>query len=324
MDSMEKHAYLIAKIQIGNVKGPLSYNQGQSVFHHDDIPESKRLRRNEIKAWTKSKTLNVDPPSWDKSSKTLARVIVRRQAENQALDRSKAYQFNYRAETLDSLRMTEPIDRPTKFHLSTQLESRAMELKDIRDNDRTQNGRFARTAEMPVHPDLVDKTAWNLSTEVNVKQKDLRLNAITDKSMQFTATVNSLKGTFSKPYKGPLKSAIALQNTIRQQKMDGTFSLKKHVNRPVPPPVDRKALKNRVPNEKLNKYSLHAHSGVFERSRVDGRSMWSDTGNEQFDSRGDVVRTVNLDALNIQGPSMSGRNKSKDIKGRSHSAPQSR
>jgi hypothetical protein len=45
-----------------------------------------------------------------------------------------------------------------------------MELKDIRDNDRTQNGRFARTAEMLVHPDLVDKTAWNLSTEVNVKQ----------------------------------------------------------------------------------------------------------------------------------------------------------
>jgi hypothetical protein len=35
------------------------------------------------------------------------------------------------------------------------------------------------------------------------------------------------------------------------------------------------------------------------------RSMWSDTGNEQYDSRGDTFRVTNLDALNITGPNMS-------------------
>lgn len=33
--------------------------------------------------------------------------------------------------------------------------------------------------------------------------------------------------------------------------------------------------------------------------------MWSDTGNEQYNSRGDIVRKKNLDAFNLQGPNMS-------------------
>ena len=33
--------------------------------------------------------------------------------------------------------------------------------------------------------------------------------------------------------------------------------------------------------------------------------MWSDTGNEAYDSQGDVVHRTNLDALNLQGPNMS-------------------
>ena len=33
--------------------------------------------------------------------------------------------------------------------------------------------------------------------------------------------------------------------------------------------------------------------------------MWSDTGNEQYHSRGDVEKRVNLDAFNFQGPSPS-------------------
>jgi hypothetical protein len=33
--------------------------------------------------------------------------------------------------------------------------------------------------------------------------------------------------------------------------------------------------------------------------------MWSDTGNERYDSRGDVERRTNLDSFNLQGPNMS-------------------
>jgi hypothetical protein len=267
-----KHEYLRSKIQIGNVKGPVSYDQAQTVFHHDDIPETKRLRRNEVKAWAKSKLLSVDTPSWNKSSKPLEPVIVRRQAENFAKDRGGAYQYNYRAETLDSLRQVEPIDKPTKFHLSTQPESRALELRTIRGTNRIQNGQFARTGEMPVHPNLVDSESWKVSTEISLREKELKLLSMTDKAKNYTSKVNTLQSTFKiKPYVGPLKAAAELQDLIRKQKAEGTFSLKKQVNRPGSAPVDRTKLKNRVPNEHANVYSTYTHSGVYETNPVNGR-----------------------------------------------------
>jgi hypothetical protein len=32
--------------------------------------------------------------------------------------------------------------------------------------------------------------------------------------------------------------------------------------------------------------------------------MWSDTGSSDFHSKGDVLRTVNLDSYNLEGPNM--------------------
>lgn len=271
-NSSGKHEYLRSKIQIGNVKGPVSYTAAQTVFHHDDIPETKRLRRNEVKAWAKSKLLSADTPGWDKSAKPNEPVIVRRQAENYSKDRSGAYQYNYRAETLDSLRQVEPIDKPTKFHLSTQPESRALELNTIRATNRIQSGQFTRTREMPVHPDLEDAEPWKLSTEISLREKDQRLADMTQKAQNFTSKVNSLGTTFKKkPYVGPLKAAAELQNEIRRQKAEGTFSLKKQVNSTGLGPVDRTQLKNRVPNEKPNVYLTYTHSGVYETNPTNGR-----------------------------------------------------
>ena len=270
-----KHNYLHAKIQIGNVKGPVSYNLDQTVFHHDDIPESKRLRRNEVKAWAKSKILSTDISPWNKSSKPLQPVIVRRQAENFAHDRGGAFQYNYRAETLDCLKLAEPIDRPTKFHMSTQLESRAVELKELKETNRIQNGYFTRTGEMPVHPNLIDSEPWKGTTEISLKDKDQRFHKMTNKALEWTSKINTAPSTFKKPYIGPLKSAIILQNTIRQQKADGTFSLKKQVNRPGSAPVDRTKLVNRYSVEKPNLYSTRTHSGVYETNRADGRYVFN-------------------------------------------------
>jgi hypothetical protein len=263
--------FLRAKIQIGNVKGPVSYNLKQTVFHHDDIPEAKRLRRNEVKAWAKSKVLSVEPPSWSKSTKSLEPLVVRRQAENFARDRGNAYQYNYRAETLDPLRLAEPIDKPTKFHISTQLETRALELKDLRTTDRIQNGYFTRTGEMPNHPKLVDATPWNVSTETNPKEKEKKLGTMTLQAKEWSSKVNSSSDKLTKPYLGPLKGAIELQNTIRKQKMEGTFSVKKQVNRPGSAPVDRTKLVNRLANERPNVFTTYAHSGVYETNKVTGR-----------------------------------------------------
>lgn len=265
------HEFLRAKIQIGNVKGPVSYALNQTVFHHDDIPETKRLRRNEVKAWAKSRILSVDTPSWNKSTKPLQPVIVRRQAENFAKDRGHAYQYNFRAETLDPLRMLEPIDKPTKLHVSTQLESRALELKEIRSTNRIQNGFFMRTGEMPSHPKLADAEPWKVSTEISLKEKDKRLDSMTLKAKEWTGKVNATPEKFTKPYLGPLKSVIELQNTIRKQKAEGTFSIKKQVNRPASAPVDRTKLVNRLAIEKPVILTTTVHSGVYETNKVDGR-----------------------------------------------------
>lgn len=271
MERSQTHDYLRAKIQIGNVKGPVSYNLNQTVFHHDDIPETKRLRRNEVKAWAKSKVLSVETPSWNKSTKSMEPVVLRRQMENYANDRGNAYQYNYRAETLDPLRLIEPIDKPTKFHISTQLETRALEVNEIKSSDRIQRGNFTRTGEMPNHPNLVDATPWNVSTETDVREKEKRLEAMTLRAKEWTGRVNSSPERFTKPYVGPLQGTIELQNTIRKQKMEGTFSIKKQVNCPGATPVDRTKFSNRLLNEHPSVYTKHSHSGVFEVNRVTGR-----------------------------------------------------
>ena len=44
---------------MGNNKSPIAYTKTQTVFHHDDIPENKRIRKNEVNAWIKSKILSL-------------------------------------------------------------------------------------------------------------------------------------------------------------------------------------------------------------------------------------------------------------------------
>jgi hypothetical protein len=99
----------------------------------------------------------------------------------------------------------------------------------------------------------------------------------------------------------------------------GVFSLEKKVFQAALEPVDRSKLRNRFAIEKINKRITNSHSGVWEPGKADGRSpnlsliidntyffnfrsMWSDTGSYEFDSKGDTNRVVNLDALNLAGP----------------------
>lgn len=265
------HEYLKAKIQIGNVQGPTSYQLNQTVFHHDDIPEVKRHRKNEVKQWMKSRVLSADIPPWNQSSKFEKPVIVRRQAENIVADRSLPYQYNYRSETLEYLDLIEPIDAPGKFHVSRQLETRAREITATRSSNRIQRGQFNRTGEMPIHPKLENSEPWNLSNEIQPPpEKEKRLVAITNASLEWSKKVNPQLAPKEK-YINPVAYVTKLQETIREQKKDGTFSTDKHVFIPPLPPVNRRALKNQFAIETKDRVLHNYHSGVFETSRVDGR-----------------------------------------------------
>ncbi len=159
---------------------------------------------------------------------------------------------------------------------------------------------------MPVHPNLEDAEAWHVSTSINTSMVNKQLKTMTEKSLNWTKEVNSSE-QMQKKYIGPYKASILLQNEIRKQKKEGVFSTDKQVNRPRTVPVDRRKLRNRFALEKLNKQSEHQHSGVWEQSKIDGRYMWSDTGSSDYFSKGDVVRSVNMDAYNMEGPNMINR-----------------
>jgi hypothetical protein len=116
----------------------------------------------------------------------------------------------------------------------------------------------------------VDALNWQTSTIVNTPVVNKQLDAITDKALNWTRQVNTSEQMKAK-HTGPYQAAILLQNEIRRQKVAGTFSTDKQVNRPLTVPVDRKKLRNRFALEKLNKQSSHQHSGVWEPSKVDGR-----------------------------------------------------
>jgi hypothetical protein len=221
-------SYLKAKIRIGSCKGPISYGAGQQVFHHDDIPEARRARKEEVREWAKSKILSASRGEWDKSNQLNKNdgygypICERRQAENMIGDRSLPYNYNYRAETLDYAHITKNVDQPGKFHISRTATADISGIETARLADRVQRGYFKRTQEMPTHPNIVDKTAWNISTNLTVKEKKIGLDNMTNTARVSTARVNKHFDN-SMNYQKPSTQQKYISKTVRDQKQNGIF-----------------------------------------------------------------------------------------------------
>jgi len=221
-------SFLQAKIRIGSIKGPITYKREQQVFHHDDIPEARRDRKEEVKKWLKSNILSTDRKDWQKSSALKKEegygyaICERRQAENIVRDRSMPYAYNYRAETLKYACVSAPVDQPGKFHISRTTVSDLAALETVQLNDRVQRGYFKRTEEMPTHPDILDKTSWNNSTQLTDKEKLRGLNKLTDRSRVSTARINRAISN-NEDYQGPLSQQRDITSTVRTQKSAGAF-----------------------------------------------------------------------------------------------------
>ena len=52
----------------------------------------------------------------------------------------------------------------------------------------------------------------------------------------------------------------------------------------------------------VSQYKKYSHSGVYEFNKIEQKWMWSDTGGEEKDSKGDIVTVVNPDAWNFASP----------------------
>lgn len=269
MASHSSTGFLKAKIQIGNTKGPLDYQLKQTVFHHDDVPQQRRVRVEEVKEYARRKILD-ETPTWSKSSKPEKLVCERRTMENYAKDRSHQFTYNYRAESLDPMRNIEPLDKSTKFHVSVQLETTAKEIMQMRKDNPVHRGQFHRTQEVPNHPDLVDATPWNNTAVLTVKELNQGLDEKTKHAQQWTGKVNAtLK--LKRSYVSPMQQTILMQEKIRQQKHEGTFSASELINPPRKMPELTYTRTNREQNDKMRKVKLTEHSGVWGPNSVDGR-----------------------------------------------------
>ena len=298
-----KPKFLKARIQIGSCKGPISYQAKQTVFHHDDIPEARRERKREVREWARSKILSVEKPEWSKSTVAgLYPVCERRQAENHIRDRSQPYQYNYRAETLEYAHIVEPIDQPHKFHLSRTTTAKAMEIAAIQKSNRVQNGYFKRIQEMPTHPKLENVVAWNNSVSPSPKERETTLQRMTLESRAATAKVTKRVGT-SEKYKTPFEQSKEIADEVRKLKRTGKFNKEEdHTHHHAAVEQQKVSVKNRNAVESSRKYKTNHHSGVWEFNKAEGRYMWSDTGSFVYESKGDIQKTHNPDALNLEGP----------------------
>ena len=160
------HDFLKTKMKIGSSSYPKSYHINQSAFDDNDISRRVKERKSEVLEWKSSKTLRLDYKPWNKSTETDRHVCESRTMvgewfrielklqENHVMDRSGNYTYNYRSETLDSLRNIEPIDKNTKFHISSQFPSTVQTLKTLRDSNTVLAGNQKRVQEMPIHPNL--------------------------------------------------------------------------------------------------------------------------------------------------------------------------
>lgn len=300
--------FLKAKIRIGSCKGPVSYTAEQVVFHHDDIPEKARRRAADVREWAKPKILSAERKDWTKSTKPKGEAfdpVERRTMENFARDRTRPFQYNYRSENLDFFKAPELLDKPTKFHISRQLQSEADNIKEQMRTNPISKGIFKRVLEMPVHENLIDAPSWQSSTVLPYSEQNKRLEFLTRKAMIETQKARETR-IKPKNYLTPVQQTIKIGNEARKKKLEGTFNVSEGISfntkRAVTEPADPKQFKNRQAVERDMRYTTDQHSGVWEYNKIEKKYMWSDTGSFDPYSKGDVLTVHNPHAFNFEGP----------------------
>jgi hypothetical protein len=230
--------------------------------------------------------------------------------ENFINDRSHPYVYNYRSEELPKV----PTSHTTNTLLSTNgLTNKKLSTATltIMKQDGILDGRFKRTQEMPVSYLLKDSTEWNTRVETHSLATRTE-RAIKGECNRMLARENSIKKMKAlNKYISSIEGVMQLQEEVRRQKREGTFSTERRLDAASESPIDRGSLKNRFAIEHPRLQTQSDHSGIWELSKTDARPMWSDTSSFRLDSPGDIVKVKNIDRSNYgvlaMTPSMSDR-----------------
>ena len=270
--------YLRSKIQIGNARGTISFEPNQIVFHHDDINTNQRQRKEEVKNWLKSSILQGDP-RWNQSIITDEKFMERRTTENFIHDRSKPFQYNYRAETLGP-KLQAPLEKPSKFKVTLKNTGNQVINNTTTASSTDQSElypstiqTFKRTQEMPCHPKFESDFSreWNLTNVITSKELKQSFQSLNESSHNNSIKKSKKFQKTTKNYVSPMQRSIDLQEEVRKQKRENTFTLEKHVFQQPEEPIDRNALVNRYAIEPSLKFKTTKHTGTWDFNKQEGR-----------------------------------------------------
>jgi hypothetical protein len=166
--------------------------------------------------------------------------------------------------------IAEPIDKPSKFHISIQRPEDMERIQTIRLTNPVLAGRLPRTSEWVNHPNLVDKQKWDLSTEFTEGFRKKTYDDLMGKSLKNTKKFNE-KVAKTPTYASPFERSQQVSEEVRKLKGTKEFSYNRPVFQAPEEPVNRKMLVNRFAIEPTRKFKTTQHSGVWEFNKHEGR-----------------------------------------------------
>jgi len=280
---------LKAKFQIGSVHGKINYKSDQSVFHKSDIPEKSRMAKQEVLKSIKMDILGTNKPKWASTTRKTSPICVRN--HHQLLKHDPAlsgFTYNYRAEVL-------PPKNAEIFQSSSKLQlDRSMLLKSRGEQLMRSVRPVVRSKEMPVNPTLEGMQSWNHASQIT--PKDRQAWAQNDARSQLR---HNKRGSNSlKNYNNPESQYKSFLAKTRSMKLSMQERENNTNRRPESVPIPKKRYATTV----SRKYKKYAHSGIWEFNKQFQKWMWSDTGSEVKDSKGDIVTIIDPDAYNFASP----------------------
>ena len=304
---------LKAQFRIGSIHGRCNYSFAEKAFHKSEVPDHARLAKTKMRALKRGNRLGLSKSLWNGS--TDPQVPMCQKRNNQLAKHDGApYQHNYRAEIL-------PPKNPHYEQRPSHLEfDRSLLVSDPKKRFQSRQTiiQGQDTQEMPVHPNLIGKTLWDNGTVVpfETMQKEREVSAAKAREYRKTHKFEVVG------YINPVERVKREQKRMRERKKlirnnpdfknapaevitamlldengnigkngDGNKQKKKG-------PAVFKPYKTTV----SRKYKTYQHSGVYEFNKLEQKWMWSDTGGEEKDSKGDIVKVVNPDAWNFASP----------------------
>merc|ERR1719326_237331 len=282
---------IVAKFNIGTAHGQINYRKKEKAFK-GALPAHIAQKKAAVNRSKAKDILEVARPEWNQSVHIKDAVkCIRKSRQISAYDPSLGGQkYNYRAEKLPP-KNDHYVPNTSKFEMSQVLVSSGSTAVQMRTRVNT---------EMSINPKLEGAGNWNLSSQF-LDKEFLRKVANTERARIRNSQKknSSLKGYENPETKYRKQLKARRERTERTQEEEIAAELERQ--------REERKMRRKHRKQKLDmstpvisrKFKTYTHSGVWEMNKVENRMMWSDTGSEVKDSRGDIVQVVNPDAYNF-------------------------